>query len=158
VKAFLKQIRISPKKVNLVAKLVRGKAVTEALTLLSFIPKRSAPVLAKLIASAAANAENLKQKKDNLTIKEIVVNGGTTLKRGRPISRGRWHPILKRTSHITVELAPAAAEKAAEKSEKKVGNEDLRSEKKTPEKPIEKKTEAKIEKAETKTDSKETNS
>jgi len=117
MKAFLKQVRISPKKVNLAAKLVRGKGVSEALTLLSFIPKRSAPVLKKLIESAAANAENnFKQKREGLTISSIMVNAGTTMKRGRPVSRGRWHPILKRTSHVSVELTAAAPAKVEKKA------------------------------------------
>lgn len=106
MKAYLKQIRISPKKVNVVASLVRGKKVTEALTQLKFTPKRSAPVIAKLIASAAANAENnFKQDKEKLVISKIIVNEGVTLKRGMPISRGRWHPIKKRTAKILVELS-----------------------------------------------------
>lgn len=120
MKAYLKQIRISPKKVSLVAALVRGKSVTEALRILKFTNKRSAPVIGKLIASAAANAENnFKQDKEKLIISKLVVNGGMTLKRGRPISRGRWHPIKKRTSHITVELSPAAETKKEAQPEKK---------------------------------------
>jgi len=131
MKAFLKQVRISPKKVSLAAKLVRGKSVSEALTLLSFIPKRSAPVLKKLIESAAANAENnFKQKKDGLTISSIVVNAGTTMKRGRPVSRGRWHPIKKRTSHVSVELSAAAPAK----TEKKAPAKKVATEKAAPEK------------------------
>lgn len=113
MKAYLKQVRISPKKVNVVAALVRGKNVTEALTQLKFVPKRSAPVLAKLIASAAANAENnFKQDKEKLMISKIIVNEGMTLKRGMPISRGRWHPIKKRTAKILVELSPALEKEA----------------------------------------------
>ncbi len=120
MKAYLKQIRISPKKVNVVAALVRGKKVNEALTQLKFTPKRSAPVLAKLIASAAANAENnFKQDKDKLVISKLIVNEGMTLKRGKPISRGRWHQIKKRTARILVELE-VGAEKVEEKAGKKV--------------------------------------
>ena len=112
MKAYLKQTRISPKKVNVVAALVRGKSVAEALTQLKFVPKRSAPVLAKLIASAAANAENnFKQDREKLVISKILVNAGMTLKRGQPVSRGRWHPILKRTSRVTVELTPEIEKK-----------------------------------------------
>ncbi|MCF7845798.1 MAG: 50S ribosomal protein L22 [Candidatus Peribacteraceae bacterium] len=118
MKAYLKQTRISPKKVNVVAALVRGKKVADALTMLKFTPKRSAPVLAKLIASAAANAENnFKQDREKLVISKILVNAGMTLKRGNPVSRGRWHPILKRTSRVTVELSPEV-EKKVEKVEK----------------------------------------
>ncbi len=116
MKAYLRQVRISPKKVNLVAQLVRGKAVKEALTTLKFTPKRAAPVLAKLIQSAVANAENnFKQAADNLVISKLLVNAGITMKRGRPVSRGRWHPVLKRTSRVTVEVA-ANTEKKPTKS------------------------------------------
>ncbi len=122
MKAYLKQIRISPKKVNVIAALVRGKKVSDALTQLKFTPKRSAPVLAKLIASAAANAENnLKQDREKLIISKIIVNEGVTLKRGMPISRGRWHPIKKRTAKIWVELEIGKDEKVlkAKKEETK---------------------------------------
>ncbi|MDX9970667.1 MAG: 50S ribosomal protein L22 [Candidatus Gracilibacteria bacterium] len=104
--AKLRQYRTSPKKVNLVACLVRKMPVTKALDTLKFTPKKSAPVLKKLIESATANAENnFKQTKDSLYIKEILVSEGPTLKRSVPISRGRVHPILKRTSNIIVRLA-----------------------------------------------------
>ncbi len=122
MKAHLKQVRISPKKVNVIAALVRGKKVSDALTQLKFTPKRSAPVIAKLIASAAANAENnFKQDKEKLIISKIIVNEGMTLKRGRPISRGRWHPIKKRTAKILVELSPTVEnKKPIESKEEKV--------------------------------------
>ena len=105
MKAHLKQFRVSPKKANLVASMVRGKNVVEAVELLKFTPKKTAPVLKKLIESAIANAENnFKQNKETLKIKEITVNEGPTYKRRVCISKGRAHPILKRTSHITVKL------------------------------------------------------
>jgi len=119
LKAFLKQTRISSKKVNIVAALVRGKKVSDALTQLKFTPKRSAPVLAKLIASAAANAENnFKQDKEKLIISKIIVNEGMILKRGRPISRGRWHSIKKRTAKVWVELEVESKQKEAIESKK----------------------------------------
>lgn len=119
MKAYLHQVRISSKKVNVVASLVRGKSVKEALVMLKFTPKRSAPILASLIASAAANAENnFKQDADKLFISKLVVNEGQTLKRGLPVSRGRWHPILKRSSRITVELSPLEAKPDKKKSKK----------------------------------------
>lgn len=103
MKAIAKHVRISPKKANLVAGLVRRKNAVEALDILKFTPKKAAKILYKVLHSAIANAENnFKQKKDALIIKEIVVNEGRTLKRSVPISRGRVHPILKRTTHITV--------------------------------------------------------
>lgn len=110
MKAIRRYIRISPKKVNLVAHLVRGKNVDEAINFLMFTPKKSAKPLMEVIKSAVANAEqNFKQQRKDLYISKIVVNGGTTLKRHRPVSRGRAHPILKRTSHITVEVAVLGA-------------------------------------------------
>lgn len=103
MKAHLRNIRISAKKANIVAELVRGKKVTDALDLLKFTPKKAAKILYKVIASATANAENnFKQEKNNLIIKSIFVSDGPTYKRGLPISRGRWHPIRKKTAHITI--------------------------------------------------------
>lgn len=105
MKAILRQIRISPKKANLVAGMVRGKSVNEALSMLKFIPKKGAKILYKVVHSAASNAENnMGQNLDDLEIKTILVTKGTTYKRHNPISRGRAQPILKRTSHITVEV------------------------------------------------------
>lgn len=122
MKALLKNTRVSPKKANLVAGLVRGVMVEDALAQLKFTPKKSARLLYKAIASAAANAEhNLKQNRSNLYIKEIVVTKGPTYKRGVPVSRGRQHPILKRTAQIRVTVdvkAPAAAK--AKKTSKRV--------------------------------------
>jgi large subunit ribosomal protein L22 len=105
VKAIARHIRISPKKANLVAGLVRNKKAEEALDILKFTPKKAAGILYKVIKSAIANAENnFKQNRENLIIKEIIVTEGPTLKRSVPVSRGRVHPILKRTSHITVKV------------------------------------------------------
>ena len=105
MQAILRQTRISPKKANLVAGLVRGKNAKEALNLLKFTPKKGAKILAKVVKSAMATAENnFKQNPDNLYIKEIIVNEGTTYKRSISCSRGRMHPILKRNSHITVKI------------------------------------------------------
>ena len=121
MKAHLKQFRVSPKKANLVASMVRGKGVVEAVELLKFTPKKSAPVLKKLIESAVANAENnFKQKKESLKIKEITVNEGPTYKRRVCISKGRAHPILKRTSHITVKLESEDTNTEKKEAEPKV--------------------------------------
>ena len=103
-KAKLNDYRQSPRKVRLVADLVRGKPVEEAMTTLSFIPKRSALPLQKLLASALANAKDLSLPTENLVVKEIRVDTGTTLYRRRPRSRGMANPIRKRTSHISVVL------------------------------------------------------
>lgn len=123
MKAVLRNTRISPKKANLVAGLVRGANVEDALSQLKYTPKKAADVLYKVIQSAASNAENnFKQDRSKLYVKEIVVTKGPTYKRGQSVSRGRMHPIKKRTSHITVYvdvMAPAAtAAKSKAKAEK----------------------------------------
>lgn len=116
MQAILRNIRISPEKANLVAGLVRGAMVTDALTQLEFTPKKGARILYKVIASAAANAEhNLKQKRDRLYIKEIVVTKGPMFKRGISVSRGRVHPILKKTAQIRVRVDVRAAAPATPK-------------------------------------------
>ena len=102
-KAKLMGVRLSPQKAKLVVDLVRGKSVSEALDILAFTNKSSAPVVAKLIKSAAANATN-NQKMDeaSLYIKEIWVGPGKTLKRFMTRAKGSASRILKRTSHINV--------------------------------------------------------
>ena len=115
MKAIAKHVRISPKKANLVAGLVRRKNAVEALDILKFTPKKGAQVLYKVLHSAIANAENnFKQKKDSLLVQEIVVTEGRTLKRSVPVSRGRMHPIKKRTSHISVTVGLEGEIKAPE--------------------------------------------
>ena len=84
---------------------MRGKKVEEALTNLSFIPKRSALPLQKLLASALANAKNLSMPTENLIVKEITVDTGATLYRRRPRSKGMANPIRKRTSRVSIVLA-----------------------------------------------------
>lgn len=82
-----------------------------AVDILKFTPKKGARLLKKLLESAIANAENnFKQNKNELYIKEIIVTEGPTLKRSMPISRGRTHPILKRTAHITIKLEAKKSE------------------------------------------------
>jgi large subunit ribosomal protein L22 len=109
-KAVLKLARVSPRKARLVADLVRGREVGEALEVLTFTRKKSATFIKNLIESAVANAE-FKAKRDNsqldiddLIVKTIYVDGGPSLRRFRPRARGMATPIIKRTSHITVVL------------------------------------------------------
>lgn len=105
MKAVAKSLRISPRKANLVADLVRGKRVKAAIELLQRVPKKGARFLEKVLSSALANAENnFSQDGDSLSVAHILVTKGPTYKRARPISRGRSAPILKRTSHIFIEL------------------------------------------------------
>ena len=106
MKASLKNYRQSLRKVRLVADLVRGKKVSQALLELDFLPKRASEVMTKLIASATANAENnFKVKQEDLVIKEISVDQGVTLKRYRPRARGVAKRSNKRTSNIELSLA-----------------------------------------------------
>ncbi|MDR2201448.1 MAG: 50S ribosomal protein L22 [Clostridiales bacterium] len=106
--AHARHIRISPYKVRVVLDTVRGKSVNEALALLDATPKGASEVVSKLIRSATANAEhNAGLSRADLLIAEIFADGGPTLKRMQPVSKGRGYRINKRTSHITVILDAA---------------------------------------------------
>lgn len=106
VRAVRKYIRMSAQKVRLVVDLVRGKEVDEALAILQFTPKAAAKEVAKTISSAVANAEeNYGLSRDELFVSQIMADEGPTLKRGRAGARGRYKPILKRSTHLTVVLA-----------------------------------------------------
>ncbi|MHB8765419.1 MAG: 50S ribosomal protein L22 [Deferrisomatales bacterium] len=105
-RAMLRYLRAAPRKVRLVADLVRGKQVEEALHSLRFIPKAASLPIKKLIESAVANAENNHGLDiDTLWVKELRVDEGPTLKRFRPRAQGRAFPVMKRTSHVSVVLA-----------------------------------------------------
>lgn len=105
VKASAKYIKISPRKLRLVADVIRGLGLEEAFSQLRLTNKKAADPLAKLLDSAQANAENnFELEKNNLFIKEIRVNEGPTLHRWMPRARGRATPIRKRTSHIEILL------------------------------------------------------
>ncbi len=104
VSAQLSNYRQAPRKVRIVADLVRGKHVVAALAELDFLAKRAGEPMSKLIKSAIANAENLNISKEHLIVKEIQVDQGVTLKRSMPRARGRAFPIMKRCSHIVVVL------------------------------------------------------
>jgi large subunit ribosomal protein L22 len=115
VTAQLNGLRISPRKVRLLAALIRGKRATDALDQLAFFAKRSSPQLAKLVQSAIANAEhNYKLNRDALVIVSMSVDEGVKLKRYRPKGFGRAAPIHKKTSRVNLVLEdrPAAAPKA----------------------------------------------
>ncbi len=148
VKAKLNNLRISPRKVRLVADLIRGLDVSDAKTQLNFLVKKSSKPILKLLDSALANASNnFKLDKDNLYISEIFVNEGPTLKRIMPRAMGRAFYIRKRTSHITLVL---------QEKEKPTKTQSKIPEKKDKEKKEEKKdkTEKKVEKKEVKNKSK----
>ena len=94
--------RISSRKVRLVAGLIRGREVLDALNILKFTPNRAAVLVSKVLTSAVANANENEADVDRLYVDRAFVDDGPTIKRWRPKDRGRAHPIMKRTSHITV--------------------------------------------------------
>lgn len=104
VKATLSNYRQSPRKVRVVANLIRGKKVSDITGQLDFLAKRASSPINKLVMSAVANAKNLNIPTEVLYVKEIRVDGGQVLKRSMPRARGRAFPIKKRTSHIVVVL------------------------------------------------------
>lgn len=116
VKASALGVNMSPRKVGVVAALVRGHSVNDALTILSHVPRRSAVPVRKVIESVRANAENNHDyKPDTLMITHISVTPGPRLKRFRPASHGRALPFQRKTSHIFVQVEgeTRAAKKAA---------------------------------------------
>lgn len=106
VSAKLSHLRIAPRKVRLVADIIRGKSLEEAQTILNFTVKKAGLPMLKLLRSAAANAKNnFRLEESGLYIKEIFVDEGRKLKRWRPRARGQAYEIQKKTSHITIVLA-----------------------------------------------------
>ena len=127
VRAIAKGVHMSPRKVGVVAALVRGRTVAEALTILQHVPRRAAEPVIKVIESARANADhNHNFKADTLTITTISVSHGPRFKRFRPASHGRALPFERRTSHIYVVVdgeqrapkKPVAAKAEAKKETK----------------------------------------
>lgn len=112
MKATLTNYRQSPRKVRLVAHAVKGKSVEQADVQLSYMPKRAAEPIAKLIKSAVANAAKDGIDTSNLMIKNIEVNQGLVMKRFMPRAMGVAKPISKKMSHVTVALSEKPAEKA----------------------------------------------
>ncbi|MGI6167410.1 MAG: 50S ribosomal protein L22 [Eubacteriales bacterium] len=105
-KAYLKYVRISPRKVQFLLNLIRGKDADVAMAILKNTPKGASPYLVKLLGSAMANAENNHQMdRSKLYVSECFVTPGPTLKRIRPRARGSADRILKRTSHVTIAVA-----------------------------------------------------
>lgn len=102
-KAYLRFVRISPRKVQIVCDLIRGKSVAQATAILMNTPKAASEHLVKLLKSAAANAENNNQMDpEKLYVSETFATPGPILKRMRPRAQGRGFRINKRTSHITI--------------------------------------------------------
>ncbi len=126
IRASAKGIRQTPRKLGLVAALVRGRTVADALTILEHTGKRAAKPLAKVIASAKANAiNNSRLKEDSLLITQLQITSGPRLKRFNPAAHGRAAPYMKKASHVLIEVTgevkpkkPAAEVKAATKTKK----------------------------------------
>ena len=125
--AKLRYLRIAPRKVRLVADMIRGKKVREAELILRFTPKSATEPIAKTLKSAVTSAKtNLELDEGNLYISKITVDQGPTLGRFRARSRGRAYPIEKKTSHVTLELdevvAGAAKKVVGKKAKHAVAN------------------------------------
>ncbi len=120
MKALLKNYRQSPRKVRLIADLIRGKTIAQAHAVLSFMPQKSSPDLAKLLDSAVANARSAGLPVDNLFVKTIAVNKGSVLRRFNPMSRGRANAFNRTMSIITLELGAGAVKevKVAKRAKK----------------------------------------
>ena len=104
-RAYLKNARISPRKVQIVLDLIRNKPLDIALAALDLTPKAASPIVSKLVKSAQANAvNNFSMDGDNLYVAECFVTPGPIMKRIMPRAQGRAYRILKRTSHITIVL------------------------------------------------------
>ena len=107
VRAIAKYVRMTPRKLRLVADLIRGKSAQEAWSILEFTPKRAAGPLKKVLESAIANAKhNNELAPESLNVSRVLIDEGPTMKRYTPRARGRAGSIKKRTSHITVVVAP----------------------------------------------------
>ena len=120
MKAILRSVRIAPKKANLIAKMVRGMAVADAMETLRLTHKKAARLIEGLLRSAIANtSHNLKQDPQTMVIKSIIVNQGTHYRRGIPKARGQTRPIKKFLSHIEIELGFPVEAKLSKKELKK---------------------------------------
>ena len=102
-KAYLRYVRIAPRKVQIVCDMIRNQKLDKALAMMQYTPKAACEPLYKLVKSAAANAENnFNMDKDNLYVSECYVCPGPIMKRIMPRAQGRAFRILKRTSHVTI--------------------------------------------------------
>jgi large subunit ribosomal protein L22 len=116
--AKLKYLRITPRKVRVVADLIRGKKVGAALNMLAYVEKRAAEPLAKLLRSAVANADQASKGQldvDALHVKELLVDQGPSLRRFMPRAMGRAFKVLKKTSHIVITVTDEAQKKKVHK-------------------------------------------
>ena len=119
MKALLTNYHQSPRKVRLVADLIRGKSVPAARAALSFLPKKSAPAVSKLLDSAVANARASNFSAEQLFVKKITVDKGTVMRRSRPFARGRAGSVHKTMSIVALELSPLQEAGSAKRSRAK---------------------------------------
>ena len=123
VQAFTKSVRISPRKISIVADSIRHMKADEALAALTFTNKRGATVLSKTLASAVANAVNNNNlTRENLRIARIEVTPAQALKRYHPSTRGRIHPYKRRGSHVTVVVEEKEQAVVVKKTTEEKGN------------------------------------
>jgi len=119
MKALLHSVRIAPKKANLIARMVRGMSVPDAVEALRCTNKKAARMVEELLRSAMANAShNLKQDPQTMVIKEIIVNQGTAYRRGMPKARGQTRPYRKFLSHISLTLGYPEVEGTTKRTQK----------------------------------------
>lgn len=125
-RAILRNVPTSPRKMRLVADMIRGQRVSRALAILQFQPQAAAPVLRKVLLSAVANwqqkNEEVKLEDADLVVTTVFIDGGAMLKRLRPAPQGRAHRIRKRSNHITMVVDNVAEEVVMETSVEKSAN------------------------------------
>jgi len=123
MKAFLKNYRQSPRKVNLVTDLIKSKRVAEAFVILETLPKRASGPIHKLLTSAVSNAKQMGVSIDNLFVENVTVNKGIVMKRSMPRARGSASRINKRTSHVMLTLIEKTSDKKTKTVKKEVKKE-----------------------------------
>ena len=119
MKALLTNYHQAPRKVRLVADLIRGKSVSAAKAALAFLPKKSSPAIEKLLDSAVSNARVMGKTEENLFIKTITVNKGTAMRRFKPMARGRAARFERILSIVAIELGELSKSEKPKKSSKK---------------------------------------
>jgi len=120
MKAFLKNYRQSPRKVRLVAELIKSKRVADAILILDTLPKRASGPVQTLLASAIANAKHAGVAIEGLYVENVTVNKGIVMKRSMPRARGSASRINKRTSHVMLTLVEKGTEDKKKKGTKKI--------------------------------------
>jgi large subunit ribosomal protein L22 len=127
IKAEQKYILISPRKLREIAEVIRDQKPVDVVARLPFVAKRGSEHLVKVVKSALASARSKGFSDKDMVFKEIAINEGPRLKRGQPVSRGQWHPIKKRMSHIRVVLTTRKSEAQNSKSETNSNVQNLKS-------------------------------